>query len=304
MKKRGKSVWSHSTTEIFKRVGIGEPNEFRWHLYKKAHLFEWGKMKISVIGCGNLGESFIEGLLKSKSVEASEITASDPDETKLKELEKLGVATDIDNKKAAKESDTIFLAVKPGLVGEVLDELELTEDKLLVSLAAGVSTGFLEDHTKARVIRVMPNICGSVSEMASAYVPGKNATEEDEKLVENILGQMGKTQKVDESLMDAVTGLSGSGPAYIFLLIEALKEVGEELGLSEGEALNLAAQTVRGSGELVMDSDKSLEELVDMVCSPKGTTIEGVKVLKDREVQDAFKEAVRAASKRSKELSR
>lgn len=261
-------------------------------------------MKVGIIGCGNLGGSFVKGLLKSEALEPSGITASDPDEKKLKEIEKLGVKTTTDNKKVAEESEAIFIAVKPDLVDEVLDELELSKDSLLISLAAGVSTDFLEKHADARIVRVMPNICGSAAEMASAYTLGKNIAEGDEEFVKNLLDQLGTTLRIQENMMDAVTGLSGSGPAYIFIVIEALKEAGDELGLPEEDALELAAQTVKGCGELASSSDKNLEELVDMVCSPKGTTIEGVKVLEDEGVKEALKEAVYAAEARSKELSR
>lgn len=262
------------------------------------------KMKISVIGCGNLGGSFTKGLIESETFNPDEIIVSDPDTEKLKEFKELGVKTTTDNKEASEKSDKIFIAVKPSLVGEVLEELELSSNELVVSLAAGVSTTFLEVHTDAKIIRIMPNICGSVSEMASAYTLGSRAGTEDEKFVKNILENLGETCKVKEPLMDTVTGLSGSGPAYVFLVIAALKEAGTELGLSEDEALKLASQTIKGGGELVLRSDKDLEELIDMVCSPKGTTIEGVKVIQDEQVQEALKEAVRAAKERSEELSR
>lgn len=262
------------------------------------------EMKACVIGCGNLGSSFIEGLVKSEAFKPGDLTASDPDEDKLKDIKDLGVETTTDNGEAAENSELIFLAIKPSLVDKVLDDLELNEDNLLVSLAAGVSTDFLSKHTEARIVRVMPNICGSVLEMASAYTPGENTTPEDEKLVAEILNRLGKTSKVEEKLMDAVTGLSGSGPAYVFMIIEALKEAGIEFGLSESQSSELSAQTVKGSAELVLNSDESLEELIDTVCSPKGTTIEGVKVLEEEKIQEALKEAVRAATDRSKELSK
>lgn len=263
-----------------------------------------GNMKVAILGCGNLGGSFIKGLVGSKTFKPKEIVASDPDESKLSEMKKLGVRTASDNREAARESKVVFLAVKPGLVGEVLSELDLTEDKLLVSLAAGVSTSHLKEFTGTRTVRVMPNICGSVSEMASAFALGTEATEEDGELVEDILSSLGVTVEVEEDLMDAVTGLSGSGPAFVFLFIEGMKRAGQSLGLSEEDSLKLAAQTVRGSAELAMESDKTLEELVDMVSSPKGTTIEGVKVLKDNKFQEMLEEVVRAAAGRAEELSR
>lgn len=261
-------------------------------------------MKAGVIGCGNLGSSFLKGLLNSGAFEADEIMVSDPDKEKLEEMEKLGVETSTDNTVTVEKPEIIFIAVKPSLVSEVLDELELSEDKLLVSLAAGVSTESLEKHTEARTIRVMPNICGSVSEMASAYTPGEKASKEDQKLVEDVLNKLGVTYQIEEKLMDAVTGLSGSGPAFVFRIIEALKEAGKELDLSEEEAFELAAQTVKGSGELALNSDKNLEELIDIVSSPKGTTIEGLRILEEKKVQKFVKQAVCAAAERSKELSR
>lgn len=261
------------------------------------------EMEISVIGCGNLGGSFIKGLVNS-GVEAAQITASDPDESKLEEIKKIGVKTTSDNEKAARVSDAVFLAVKPGLVDEVLDGMNLSEEKLLVSLAAGVSTDYIDKYTRARIVRVMPNICGSVSEMASAFTLGPRATSEDRELVENTLSGLGETVEVEEKLMNAVTGLSGSGPAYVFLFIEGLKKAGEEAGLPEEVALKLAAQTVRGSAELALESDKSLQDFVDMVCSPKGTTIEGVKVLERENIQKTLEDTVKAAAERAEELSR
>lgn len=261
-------------------------------------------MKVGVIGCGNLGGSLIKGLLKSGSLDSEDVVVSDLDEEKLRRLRKFGVETTTNNKKAAKGSDVIIVAVKPGLVEEVLKELEASGDKLLVSVAAGVSTDFLERHTEARIIRVMPNICGRVAEMASCFTLGKKATKKDKGFIKSLLESLGTTFEVDEKLMDAVTGLSGSGPAFVYMIIEGLKEAGVELGLSEEVALELAARTVKGSGEMVLESEEGLEELIDMVCSPKGTTIEGVKALRDREVSKAFKEAVKAAAKRSKELSK
>ncbi|KXA95388.1 hypothetical protein AKJ65_01900 [candidate division MSBL1 archaeon SCGC-AAA259E19] len=261
-------------------------------------------MKVSIIGCGNLGGSFTEGILKSGGLKPSEITVSDVDEKKIEKIGKLGVKTTTDNRRAVRESEVIFLAVKPDTVDDVLDGLEISEDKLLISLAAGVSTDFLRERTDARIIRVMPNICAGLTEMASAYATTESSTEEDEEFLENLLNQMGCAVKVDENLMDAVTGLSGSGPAYVLLVVKALKEAGEDLGISEGDSLKLAAQTVKGTGEWVLNSDETIDELIDRVCSPKGTTIEGVKVLKDEKIEESLKRAVRSAAERSQELSK
>lgn len=261
-------------------------------------------MKIGIIGAGNLGSSLVRGLLTSGAIKANELTVSDLDERRLKEMEKLGIETTTDNKKLVKSCDAAFISVKPDIVESVLKEVEeVSKNMLFVSVAAGVSTKFIEERTKARVVRVMPNICGTVAEMASCFSFGKRATPEDGELVERLLGSMGSTSKVDEELMDAVTGLSGSGPAYFYLFIKAMQEAGVELGLSSEVALKLAAQTAKGAGEIVLRTG-SPDDLIKQVCTPKGTTIEGIKVLENKKVAEAIKEAVKAAAKRAKELSR
>jgi pyrroline-5-carboxylate reductase len=261
-------------------------------------------MKIGIIGGGNVGSSLARGLLKSGALRAREIIVSDPDERRLKELENLGIKTTTDNRKLVKDCDAVFIAVKHGIVGAVLNEVEdISNDKLFVSVAAGVPTKFIEAHTKARVIRVMPNICGAVAEMASCFSLGGRATPSDGELVERLLGSMGATFKVEEKLMDAVTGVSGSGPAYFYLFIKALHEAGVELGLSSEVALKLAAQTAKGAGEMLLATGKSPDDLIKQVCTPKGITIEAIKVLENRKVAEAIKDAVKADVKRAKELS-
>lgn len=262
-------------------------------------------MKVGIIGCGNLGGSLVKGFLKAGALKAGEIIASDLSEERLAGLEKLGVETTTDNKKLVEQCDVAFIAVKPDVVESVLKEIEGTSSgKLFVSVAAGVSTEFIEARTKARVIRVMPNICGAVAEMASCFSLGRGATREDEEQIKKLLDGLGVTFKVDEKLMDAVTGLSGSGPAYFYLFIKALHEAGVELGLSSEIALKLAAQTAKGAGKMVLESGESLDDLTRRVCTPKGTTIEGIKVLEEKKVADAIKNAMKAAAKRARELSR
>ncbi len=262
-------------------------------------------MKVGIIGCGNLGSSLIKGLQKAEALRSEEIMASDLREEKLSEFKKLGTEATTNNKKLVKLCETIFIAVKPDVVESVLNETrEFSENKLFVSVAAGVSTKFIEAHTKARVVRAMPNLCGAVGEMASCFSPGSRASREDEELVQSLLGSVGLTFKIDEKLMGAVTGLSGSGPAYFYFIIQALQEAGVELGLSSEVALKLAAQTAKGAGETILRGEKAPQELTKQVCTPKGTTIEGLKVLEKRKVADALKDAVKAAARRAKELSR
>jgi len=262
-------------------------------------------MKVGFIGCGNLGSSLIKGLLNAGALRAEELVASDVSDEKLGELGKFGIETTTDSKKLVEHCDVIFIAVKPDIVESVLEETKkLSNGKLFVSVAAGVSTKFIEARTRARVIRVMPNICGLVGEMASCFSLGTRASGEDEELIEKLLADMGMTFKVDEKLMNVVTGLSGSGPAYFYFIVQALQEAGVELGLSSEIALKLAAQTAKGAGEVILREGKTLEELTGMVCTPKGTTIEGLKVLEKRKVADALRDAVKAAARRAKELSR
>jgi pyrroline-5-carboxylate reductase len=272
---------------VFKRYGCGD------------------EVKVGIVGYGNLGSSLVKGFLKVGALKTGDILVSDLNREKLKELEKFNIQTTSDNGELVRLCDTIFIAVKPDIIESVLKETEEhSRGKLFVSVAAGVSTKFIEARTRARVIRAMPNICGLVGEMASCFSLGGRASREDEELVEKLLAGMGTTFKVDEKLMDAVTGLSGSGPAYFYFIVQALREAGVELGLSSETALKLAAQTAKGAGEVILREGKTPEELTEMVCTPKGTTIEGLKVLKERKVADALKDAVKAAVKRARELSR
>jgi len=261
------------------------------------------QMKVGFIGAGNMGSSLARGLVSSGSLKAKGIMACDLDAKKLKGLKKLGIQTTNDSKKLVKDCNVIFIAVKPGVVESVLRETEaFSRGKLFVSLAAGVSTKFIRERTRARVVRVMPNVCGAVREMASCFSLGKGATRSDQKLVERLLGSVGVTFKVDEKLMSAVTGVSGSGPAYFACLIKAMTEAGEELGLPKNVALALAAQTAKGTGELL--KSWTPDELIQKVCTPKGTTIEGMNVLEKRGAAKVMKDAVKASAKRAKELSR
>lgn len=250
-----------------------------------------------------MGSALGRGLVRA-GFRGKDITISDPDRKKLRALSALGVKTTSDNRRTVKESDVVFLAVRPDVVRDVLRETKRELDNtLLVSLAAGVSTEAIEGQCNARVVRVMPNMGAGVGEMASCYCLGRRATPEDEELIRSILGSMGVTFRVDESLMNAVTGLSGSGPAYFYLIIKAMRDAGVELGLPEETALKLAAQTAKGAGAILLSGDEKPENLIEEVCTPGGTTAEGISVLKKRKIEDAVKEAVKAAARRAGELS-
>ena len=249
---------------------------------------------ISVVGCGNMGGAFIKGLHKAGD---HTVTACDVDTDVLETIAPYCEATTTELS-VASEADVVVLAVKPDLVGAILPDLELDADQTLLSIAAGVSTELLEPETDATVVRVMPNLAAEYGMMAAA-VTG-DVTDE----IREILGAVGEFVEVDEAQMDIATAVNGSGPAFVFYLLNAMANAGVEGGLSQEEARTLAAQTFKGAAETVKQSDKSIEDLIDAVCSPKGTTIEGMDVLWDSDVEREVGDAVAAAEERSKELAR
>ena len=249
---------------------------------------------ISVIGCGNMGGAFITGLHKAGD---HTVTACDVDSEVLDAIAPYCEATTTELS-VASEADVVVLAVKPDLVGAILQDLDLDSDQTLVSIAAGVSTDRLAPETEARVVRIMPNLAAEYGMMAAA------ATGEVTDEVRAILDAVGEFVEVDEAQMDIATAVNGSGPAFVFYLLNAMANAGVEGGLSQAEARTLAAQTFKGAAETVKQSEKSIEDLIDAVCSPKGTTIEGMDVLWDSDVEAEVGDAVAAAEERSKELAR
>lgn len=264
-------------------------------------------VKIGIIGVGRMGFSLVKGLLAS-GTKQNDIMISDKSSERLNVAKReLRVKETSNNRELVARSDLVFLAVKPNDVERVLDEIrDALGRRLFISFAAGVPIKSIEEGLgkKAKVIRVMPNIACSVLEGVLTYSSGKRVTARDEKIVKGLLRKLGFVVKVGEGKLDAITGLSGSGPAYLSLVIEALAQAGAEESLSRELATKLAAQTAKGAGELVLKSGKAPAELIEMVRSPKGTTAEGLKVLEERRVAEAMREAVKAAAKRSKELSR
>jgi pyrroline-5-carboxylate reductase len=248
---------------------------------------------IGFIGAGKMGSALIKGIIKAKIVTHENISASDVYEPFLRDLQaKMGIMVSTDNIVIVQKSDILILAVKPNTLGSVLADLRdyITSDKLVISIAAGVplltyEQALLKD---TRIIRVMPNIAATVLEAASGIALGKNATPEDLKITLEIFSAVGTAVQVPESLMDAVTGLSGSGPAFIFPIIEAM---------TDG-----AAQTVLGAAKMVLETGMHPGELKDMVTSPGGTTIQGIHALEEAGIRAAFMNAVIRASERSKEL--
>jgi pyrroline-5-carboxylate reductase len=213
-----------------------------------------------------------------------------------------------DNKSAVKDADIIILAVKPQNMAKTLQEISSAVDKskLVISIAAGITTKFVEKSLSKgiRVVRVMPNTPALVGEGAAAVAAGCNAKAGDVKITRAIFNAVGMSVEVKEKLMDAVTGLSGSGPAYFFLIIEALMEAGLKTGLSRDLSKKLAVQTMLGAARLCLESDKEPAELREMVTSPNGTTFAGLKVMEDRKLRSVIIAAVEAAAKRSRELAK
>ena len=260
-------------------------------------------VKVGFIGAGNMALALIKAIEKAGL--ASSVYSSDVKESRLKlvENETKAKATPF-NKVVINESDVIFLAVKPQQMDKVLDDMKDT-NKLVISIAAGITLKYLEGRLKkARVVRVMPNTPCLVGEMAAGFALGSKVKDEDVKAVEELLNSAGRAFLLKEDMLDAVTGLSGSGPAFAAYLIEGLIEGGVSQGLSKDVATELAVQTFLGTAKLLLEKAMSAKELIDMVSSPGGTTAAGRKILENSDVKKILAKTVEAAAKRSKELGK
>ncbi|MFH2219116.1 MAG: pyrroline-5-carboxylate reductase [Pseudomonadota bacterium] len=264
--------------------------------------------KICILGTGNMGEALVSGLVSSGSTDPKNIICTDVREDQLGAVkEKYGVVTMTDNVEAVKASEIVIYSVKPQIIAAVLKETApcLDMSKLVISIAAGVPLAAIESclNKELRLIRVMPNIAAFVKESASVLAAGGNATKDDIDLAMAIFNSMGKSIFIKEnSLMDAVTGLSGSGPAYIFLIVDALADAGVKVGLSRQDALFLSTQTILGSAKLLMETKEHPGKLKDMVTSPGGTAIAGIHTLEKGGLRTTLINAVEAATQRSREL--
>ena len=252
-----------------------------------------------------MAEAIIKGLLSSKIVAGFDVHVSDVDVKRLEILKNtLSVSVYSDNNSVAKASEIIVLSVKPQNMAQVVKDIELAEGKLAVSIAAGITLGFFEKVFPGRaIVRAMPNNPALVGAAVTAIAKGKNVNAHQLEQARKIFNSVGKVVETEEKYMDAVTGLSGSGPAYVYLMIEALMEAGVAQGLDQKTARELAVQTVAGAAKTANESKESIEELRKMVASPGGTTIEGLKVLEKFKFKQALIEAVTAAAKKSKKLS-
>jgi len=263
--------------------------------------------QVGILGTGNMGEALIHGLLYGHLCRPDQIFCSDVRPERLKVVrEKYGVKTTSHNTEVVKQSEIIILSVKPQIMKQVVGEIAkyLDLSKLIISIAAGVPMDAIESCARKdlKLIRVMPNICVSVREGASAIAGGKHALKEDLMMAKTIFDSVGKSLFIEEDLLDAVTGLSGSGPAYIFLIIDALADAGVKVGLSRDDALILAPQTVLGAAKMLIETGEHPGKLKDMVTSPGGTAIAGLHTLEEGGLRTTLINAVEVATQRSKAL--
>ncbi len=265
--------------------------------------------KIAFLGGGNMAEALLKGLIAAGTAKPDQVLVSDIFPDRLEHLRKTyGIIIQRNNIDAAREAGIVLLSVKPQVIEKVMTEIApaMDDTKLVISIAAGVTIGRMEKALgeKTRVVRVMPNTPALVMAGAAGIAAGKNANSDDISLVQLIFSSVGRSVVVDEKLMDAVTGLSGSGPAYVFMIIDALSDAGVKEGLPRALALELAAQTVYGSAKMVLETKEHPGKLRDMVTSPGGTTIEGLHALEKGKLRATLMNAVEAATARSKELGK
>ena len=259
-------------------------------------------MKIGFIGSGNMGGAIVGGIVNGKIASPADILISDKNSDALANTNaEYGVNTTTVNKEVAKNSDILFLCI-------IIDEIKgsVSEDTVIVSIVAGQSIEAITDAfgKKIKLIRVMPNTPVLVGEGMSALTPNENVTEDEAKTVLAIFNSFGKGEIVTENLMDAVTAASGSSPAYVFMMIEAMADAAVMGGLPRSQAYTFAAQAVMGSAKMVLETGKHPGELKDMVCSPAGTTIEAVATLEQDGFRNSIIDAMSACMNKSKDMGK
>lgn len=264
-------------------------------------------MKIGFIGCGNMGSAMIGGILKKGIFQKEEIIVSNlTEEGSKRSREKLGVATTLDNCEVVRRSKLVVLAVKPQFYEEVLKEIknELTAEHMIVGIAPGKTLAWIQEKCglPLKVVRFMPNTPAMVGEGMTGVCVNERVTQEEIKKIREITDSFGRTEFVPERLMDAVGAVSGCSPAYIFMVIEAMADAAVELGMARKQAYSFAAQAVLGSAKMVLETGMHPGELKDMVTSPAGTTIEGVRTLEKAGFRSAMFEALVAAAEKGRKL--
>jgi len=264
--------------------------------------------KVGFIGAGLMAETLAQSMLRVGVARTRNVLASDASEERRNIFaEKIGARVFSDNKELMRTAEVIVLSVKPQVLPLVVEEISplVTPNHMFVSIAAGIPLQWLQGQLRTnRVARVMPNTPALVGAGAAAFCKGAGIDERDTRLVQEMFSSVGICVELDEKLIDAVTGLSGSGPAYIYLVIEALSDGGVKMGLPRAIATRLAAQTVLGAAKMVLETGKHPCELKDQVTTPGGATIEGVHALEDGGVRKAFMDAVEAATLKCQKLAK
>jgi pyrroline-5-carboxylate reductase len=264
------------------------------------------EIRVGFIGAGNMTQALVEGLVQSKGILPENIMAVDPVPTTLSKLARIGVRTDQKLEELIGNSDLIVLAIKPQVAEEVLSQISsmVTIQKIILSVMAGVTTSKIESYLRdgSVVIRCMPQTLVRLGLGSCAICSGTNSGAKEMDTVCRFLELVGQVVRVNEDQMDAITGLSGSGPAFIYSIIDALADGGVREGLSRDIAVKLAAQTMLGSAKMVMEVNAHPADLKDQVTSPGGTTVAGLQVMEEKNVNRALADAVAAATQRSREL--
>jgi pyrroline-5-carboxylate reductase len=264
---------------------------------------------LGFIGAGNMATALIKGLIESGVYDREHLSAADKDEGALKRVSgNFGVKCDSSNLKVTSQSSIVVLAVKPQNMREALEEMKdaIGDHHLIISIAAGIPLRMIRDIAERDIplIRVMPNTPALVQKGISALAGGDLATVEHMDIAKKIFGAVGDTVEVDETMMDAVTALSGSGPGYVFRIMECMVDAGIDVGLEKETALNLVVQTFIGAAHLAKASDDSLSQLREKVTSPGGTTAAGLAVFDEKGLKEMTMEAINAACRRSLELGK
>lgn len=262
--------------------------------------------RLGFIGAGKLAGSVIRGLLRSKFCSPAAIIASEPNEQTRGALQnETAVLVTTESAEVAENSEVIFVGVKPGMVLGVLRDLgSRIDNKLVISLAGGVRIASMEESAKARFMRALTNTPSAICRAATGIARGSRSTNEDVDLAKQIFGAIGVVVEIEESQIDIVTALSGSGPAFVYAIIDALANGGAKLGLDKTVSNELAIQTVLGAAELMRESKMSAEDLIKMVVTPGGTTAAGLAVMDKMQTRDSLVAAVEAATKRGQEMAK
>lgn len=266
--------------------------------------------KIAIIGVGKMGETLLNGMIKNNFVKKENVAGSTAQEEHAQELnKKYGIQTFIDNKEMISGKDIIIMAIKPQMMKKVLLEIKevISEKQLIISIAAATSTQFIEKCLEKNIpiIRAMPNTPALINEGMTVLCPGKYIDEEHVQMAIDIFGAIGLVEVIhQEELMDVVTALSGSGPAYTYIVIESLTEGGVRMGLPRELAKKLTAQTLLGAAKMVLETGMHPALLKDAVTTPAGVTVDGLMELEDGGIRVALIKAISRATEKSKEISR